>query len=302
MKDRKRVWWVVLLVVAAALAILAGYYLGKDKGTDKKDVILEDKEIPMQTEEIPLIEKEIVPEEEAAEEAVKKAIKEAPQMLETESQISTKKDDCQLMEEQVREFFDYLNKQSYIQQFEEGIDTHERFKILIRKLSATSNLPTPTGEGRNPELMKKNIFFFFRLFKKNNIRLIKEIIKNEEDTLELNFDMFYKWFMLGDQCPNQEGIRPSLDVLYHYAGFFTNTIGGRAYLFRRPTKLRLLISYYCFLIIHETDRLGKNRLGIDIAPEIGPLMKDISINPDLQFQGEYLERLMDVQEYYRDNR
>jgi hypothetical protein len=298
MKTRKHVWWVVLLLVAAALAILAGYYLGKDKGTDKKNVILE-KEAPIQKEKAPLTVKETVPKEEAAEGVAE----EAAEGVELEPQISAKKkDDCVILEEQVHEFFDYLDQQSYIQQLNEGVNTYERYKILIRKLSAPSNFPAPTGEGRNPELIKKNIFFFFRLLRKNDIRMIKEILKNEEDTLEINLDVFYRWLMLGDRCPNQEGIRPSLDVLYHYAGFFTNTIGGRAYLFRRPTKLRLLFSYYCLLIIHETDRLGKNPLGIDIAPEIDPLIKDISINPDLQFQGDYLEHLMDIQEYYRNKR
>jgi len=114
----------------------------------------------------------------------------------------------------------------------------------------------------------------------------------------MNLELFYKCLMLGDRCPDREQIRPPLDVLYKYAGFFLNTIGGRAYLFRRPMGVRLLISYYCLLIIHEADKRGKNSYGIDIVPEIVPLAKEISIFPDFMFQSEYLHRLTKLQNYY----
>ncbi|MBW1799420.1 MAG: hypothetical protein JRJ85_01690, partial [Deltaproteobacteria bacterium] len=99
-----------------------------------------------------------------------------------------------------------------------------------------------------------------------------------------------------------EGIRRSLDVAYQYAGFLLNTIGGRSYLFRRSVEIRLLMSYYCLLIIHEADKKGKNNYGIDIFPLIVSVAKEISLYPDFHFQDEYLQHLSRISDYYLTRR
>ena len=93
-----------------------------------------------------------------------------------------------------------------------------------------------------------------------------------------------------------------MTTLYQYAGFFINTTGGRAYLFRRPSGLRLLVSYYCLLIIHEADKRGMNRCGIDIFPLVEPLKNEIRYYPDFQFQEEYIGQIGKIEEFYRKKR
>ena len=132
--------------------------------------------------------------------------------------------------------------------------------------------------------------------------MIREILTRESDILELNLDMFFQWFMLGARCPDPEKIRPALDVSYLYAGFFLNTIGGRAYLFRRPTLLRVLVSYYSLLIVHEADRKGKNSYGIDIFPLIVPVREELRLFPNLLLKKEYIRELNNLESYYRKKR
>nr|NIR13583.1 hypothetical protein [Desulfobacterales bacterium] len=180
------------------------------------------------------------------------------------------------------------------------MDSYERFKGVMMKLS--SEPPVPAGENMDTLIMTRNIYHFYRLLENEDIRLIREIMRNEADSLELNLDIFYKWLMLGDQCPDPEKTRPSLEVLYQYAGFFLNTIGGRAYLYRRPLNVRLLISYYSLLIVHEADKKGKNSYGIDVFPEITPLAREISLYPDFHFQNEYILQLTQLQNYYLKKR
>jgi hypothetical protein len=108
--------------------------------------------------------------------------------------------------------------------------------------------------------------------------------------------------MLGDRCPDPEEVRPSLDVLYYYAGFFLNTIGGRAYLFRRALGVRLLCSYYSLLIVHEADKQGKNSYGIDIFPFIAPLGKEILLYPNFHFTNDYILKLNELEKYYIQRR
>ena len=162
--------------------------------------------------------------------------------------------------------------------------------------------PIPAGEGIDTKIMTKNIFHFFRVLGKKDLRLLREIIRNEADTVEINLELFYRWFTLTEQCPELEEKRPSLDVLYQYAGFLLNTIGGRAYLYRRPLGLRLLVSYYCLLIINDADKKGRNTYGIDIYPLIAPVMEEMRVYPDFLFQNEYILGLENLSNYYAARR
>ena len=162
--------------------------------------------------------------------------------------------------------------------------------------------PIPAGESADSTVLNSNIYHLFRVLDRKDIRLIREVIANESETLEMNVELFYRWLTLGERCPDPEGIRPSQEALYHYAGFFLNTIGGRSYLFRRPLRLRLLGTYYSLLIVHEADKEGRNLYGIDPFPHIAPLAKEIALYPSFRFQGTYLEKLEELEKYYLQRR
>jgi hypothetical protein len=97
-------------------------------------------------------------------------------------------------------------------------------------------------------------------------------------------------------------VRPSRDVLYQYAGFFLNTTGGMAYLFRRPGDVRLPFMYYCLLVVHEADKEGINTYGIDIFPKIARMKKEVNRYSDLQLYGDYVKQLNQIEDYYRESR
>lgn len=207
---------------------------------------------------------------------------------------------CSRTETTLEEFFRYLDSQPYVQDMGLKTDTHTRFKETLKKLSASP--PVPSGEGSDPEIITRNIYHFFRVLNSKDLRLIREALSNERDTLEIELEMFYKWLMLYDKCSDPEGLRPPMEVLYNYAGFFINTTGGQAYLFRRPSALRLLVTYYSFLIIHDADKTGKNTYGIDIAPHIVSLRGEIIRYPDLKFHQRYIDQLNLIESYYKQKR
>ena len=204
------------------------------------------------------------------------------------------------IEAEVKEFFLVLNNKSYINQIDPEMDTYQEFIRIIKKVS--EDPPVPAGEGLDPRLMAKNIFYFFRVLDDTDLRLIQDIINHEGDTLELNLKIFYKWLMLGDQCPDPDKIRPSFKVAYAISGFFINTIGGKAYLFRRSPQLRQLVNYYALLILHEADKRGENVDGIDILPDLRLLIEEMGTNTNLRLQPEYTDRLKALLEYYEDER
>ena len=287
-KENERIWWCLALLLVAGAALLAGYFIGTGKGREEKKA--------SEITKIADIKKDAAkPEHEPPPETEISLTEETRKAASPYQEAS-----CSQIENDAVEFFKYLDNKNYTQHLESGIDTYDRFKTIIRKLS--SSPPIPAGEGIDFRIMYRNIFHFFRMLEKNDLRLIREVMTNEADSLEMNLDLFYNWLMMEGQCPDREGIRPSLDVKYQYAGFLLNTIGGRAYLFRRSLELRLLVSYYCLLIIHEADKRGKNSYGIDIFPIITEVKDEISIYPDFYFQKEYIDRLNLLERYYLEKR
>lgn len=222
----------------------------------------------------------------------------APQkrLGEVQSKAMRVEDECQKMERDIEEFFTYLDKRDYVRELRIGEGTFKYFTKIIRALSL--DLPIPAGEGFNYDMIIKNIYHFYRILDLKDLKLIKLILKNETDTMEINLALFYKWLMSNDECGQKEGIPPTLDTLYRYAGFLVNSIGGRAYLFRRETRLRLLLYYYSLLIIHEADNKKMNSFGVDITPFLEPLAEEIENYQFLYFRKEYAGKLINLRNYY----
>jgi len=285
-KTKGRLWMRISMVLIAVVAGLAGYFLGFEQSHQENEKRLSEKE----RESAHQAQKQVQKSDQAPIFAAE--IKQ-PQSMEPQEY-------CAKMENDIRDFFKYLDKKNYIQHLNERMDTYAEFKRILKQLS--SNLPIPAGEGIDSLVMTKNIFYIFRILSKTDIRLVKEIIINESETMELNLEIFYRWLLLGNQCPDPDEMRPSFDVLYQYAGFFLNTIGGRAYLSRRPMALRMLLSYYSLLIVHEADRKGRNTYGIDLFPYIAPLLTEMAIYPDLKLKKEYIQKLNQMESYYLQKR
>ena len=222
----------------------------------------------------------------------------APQerLEEVESKAMKVEDECQKMENDLQEFFTYLDTKDYIKELKIEEGTFNHFRKIIRALS--SNPPIPAGEGLNYDMIISNIYHFYRALELKDLELIKLILKNEADTMEINLALFYKWLMSNDKCGQKEGIPPTLNTLYRYAGFLINSIGGRSYLFRRETRLRLLLYYYSLLIIHEADKKKMNNFGVDITPFLEPLAEEIENYKFLYFRKEYAGKLINLKDFY----
>jgi len=290
-KKKKHVQWIILVFVLGIMA--AGlyfyfYHLKKDEtpATVARSAF---------REKLPLIAEEEPPP--AVEETSEEASDDQKIM---EPVVADQKDPCLEVEALVKDFFLFLNNQAYIQQISPERDTFETFVRIIKKLSRDP--PSPAGEGLDPRQMVKNIFYFFRVLDDTEIRIIKEITRHEAETLEMNLAVFYQWLLPVAPCPDPDNIRPSFSLVYAFSGFFTNTIGGRSYLFRRSPLLRQLVTYYALLSIHEADKRGENTHGLDILPEIRSLARAMEINPDLRLKQIYLEYLETLLVYYQDRR
>jgi hypothetical protein len=283
----------LLLLIVALIAggLLVLYFNFRDKEAERKPAFQQEG-----PEELKEIKEAPVTVKEPTTMAPQEKLEEILGEKEVEGQAMTLEDECQKIEKDLRSFFTYLEKKDYIRELGLEEDLFSHFQGIIRTLSLDP--PLPAGEGFSYDIVIQNIYYFYRILGLKDLKLIKSIADNEADAMEVNLALFYKWLMSGERCGTKDGLPPKLDILYRYAGYLINSIGGRAYLFRRETRLRLLLQYYCILIIHEADMRKLNNFGIDITPYLEPLADEMENYQLLYFRREYAGKLIDLKNYY----
>jgi hypothetical protein len=198
----------------------------------------------------------------------------------------------------IGQFFAYLDEKDYIKAY--GLDkgTLQLFQSMADRLAQQP--PTVSAELKDPFLLIRNVAHFYRVLGKRDLLMARDVIVNEAEIAEPVGAIFFEWSL--PEGPPQEGIegRPSLSTLYEYAGFFLNSVGGRSYLLRRDSRIRILTTYYCVLIVDRANREEANRHGIDIRPHIASVAEEIRNQRGLVYQKEYLDTLAGLQEKYAD--
>lgn len=239
-------------------------------------------------EELALYKETLIPEEKLTEVFGEEATLMSPERENT---------DCEDLERQILSFFTYLDRKDYIilQKAEHG--TYNLFKQMVKQLSET--LPIVTGETRDIISLLHNMAHFYRVLGNKRIELIKEIFKNENNIFESIMATFFSFYTSDKCCKEELQGCPSLGLLYEYAGFFMNTMAGRSYLLRRDSKIRILTTYYCVLILDKANEEILNHNGIDIRPHIDLSINDISNQKNLIYRKQYLTKLQSLKEKYK---
>jgi hypothetical protein len=204
--------------------------------------------------------------------------------------------DCEHVETQLESFFNYLDSQSYM------ADRHIKggsagfFRECAARLLADP--PVNIAEMQDMFRLVKNVTHFYRVLGKERLLLAKDIMAAEDRVLEPAMGLLYARII---ECkrPLPGGDAPlSIDRAYDYAGYFLNTLGGRSYLLRRDSKLRMLVNYYSILIVDRANDEKFNRYGIDLRPYIDYLFYDISNQKGLAYRERYLTRLTALRDKY----
>lgn len=198
----------------------------------------------------------------------------------------------------VKEFYRYLDRQEYIQEFSIEPDSQSYFTALIQKL--LDNPPIVSGETNDLFTILQNTAHFFRILGNENIKILKTILSNENERFETVLAQFYN-VVNEPRCAKENfDLRIPDNALYEYAGFFLNTMGGRLYLFRRDSVSRMVISYYSILLIDKANKAAANTHGIEIATTIDLLIDEMeATSKNLKLRDDYLATLYVLQEEYQ---
>jgi len=204
--------------------------------------------------------------------------------------------DCAKVEGQLRSFFNYLDGRSYFANRDIEDGSAGFFRQSARLLLA--NPPINIAEMQDMLRLVKNVTHFYRVLGKDALMLSRDILVSEDRVLEPAMAVFYAWIVeCGRPLPGDEKPLP-MERLYDYAGYFLNTLGGRSYLLRRESKVRMLVSYYAILVVDRANDEKFNRYGIDVRPYIDYLFYDISNQKGLAYRERYLTRLTALRDKY----
>lgn len=204
--------------------------------------------------------------------------------------------DCSKVEEQMESFFNYLDSRDYIS----SRDLEGGSAAFLQRCVAASMADPPINIAEMQNLLRlvKNVTHFYRVLGKERLTVLKEILTTEERVLEPAMAVFYAHIVECRQ-PLPGDDRPlSLERIYDYAGYFLNTLGGRSYLLRRESRIRMLVNYYAILIVDRANDEKFNRYGIDVRPYIDFLFYDISNQRGLTYRERYLTRLKALRDKY----
>lgn len=201
---------------------------------------------------------------------------------------------CARLARELHDFSRQVEQEDYLPQF--GLTTPLQAHLITLAERLLVNPPVVTRETDDLYTVLKNTAHFYRVLGKDNLRLLKMILEREGDRIEEMAARLYLWFTAEGCQEELLPFSPPLAGIYDYAGFFLNTLGGRAYLFRRDARTRLLVTYYAVLIVDRANGLGINRHGIDIGPIIPQLIQEIESSNHLRDKEGYLERLYRLQE------
>ena len=298
---------ILLLVILAGAGI---YFIGKPQQQndssstpDKPSIVAE--QIPAQDEPTPTVRP--APLETTAPDTQPQAPEEiqrieepgitGPVMPGQTAQQNTIENECELLGNQLYNFFIHIDSEEYMKSFALEEPSQAYFTRLAYKL--LDNPPIISRESDDLYTILKNMAHFFRVIGKNNIIIIKTILDRERDKIEDVASELYQWIIIGDCRNDRFEFASNLDKAYEYAGFFLNTLGGQAYLFRRESNKRLLAKYYCIMVIDRANAKIVNRHGIDIIPPLDSLVKEMELSETLIYREQYLRILHSLQDKYQ---
>jgi len=196
--------------------------------------------------------------------------------------------DFEDLEQDMIRFCRNLDEREYIKAHRLPEGTYRQLVKILNDLAAYP--PIVAGEAADPAKLRLNQEHFLRVIGKDNIALLLDILASETEMMESTAEMLFDWLTRGIDARNPE-IRMTQKELYEYAAFFLTTLSGKAYLWRRDSKTRILATYYSLLVVDRANRERTNRHNVDIRPVAARLMDDVVNYRHLSYRGQYVKKL-----------
>ncbi len=204
-----------------------------------------------------------------------------PQDLESPS-------DCAKVVADLRALAGRLDRRDYVREWElpDGV-----YGLLTGSaLDLADKRPQVVGELTRLDTVLANVSHGYLVLGRQRLERILRLIREEPDMLEPMAMALFRWLRVRDRCGDPVDRGPGVHAQYDYAAFALNSLGGQAYLRRRPAKIEALAGFYALLILDRSIEDGYNPYGLDPGREI-VRYKQMLAGQDLLFASRYRELL-----------
>jgi hypothetical protein len=158
--------------------------------------------------------------------------------------------------------------------------------------------PRLRSELRSYESMLSNVFHLFRTLGRPRLELMRDIARDEGQHAEPMAMAIYRWLVSREACARSGSTPITTAPLYDYSTFLFQTMGGQAYLRRRPPEIETLTAFYALLLLDRAMELDHNPHGVDPRAEILRTRKLIEAQP-LVFGDRYLAVLDGMEQRWK---
>ncbi len=155
------------------------------------------------------------------------------------------------------------------------------------------NRPVVTGELRRFDLLLGNVSHLYLTLGRSRVDRILTLVRREPDMVEPLALQFFRWLQVRGQCARPEDRAPSFRAQYEYAAFFLHTLGGQAYLRRRPARWEALGGFYAVWILDRAIREKRNLYGFLIGKDL-ERYRQMPAGRELVFADRYRQVLDEI--------
>lgn len=197
--------------------------------------------------------------------------------------------DCEQVERDLERLCVYLDARPELREIADGYGSCDLLRQTADLLAGRP--PSVSSELRSYETMLSNIFHLSRVVGRKTLRYPTQLLASQQELAEPLALAVYRWMISREQCLETTPLDG--DVLYAYAGFLFQTMGGQAYLRRRMPQVEGLTCFYALQVIDSAQQRGYNPDGIDPRKEIVRCSELLAEQP-LAFHTEYLAALEEM--------
>lgn len=199
--------------------------------------------------------------------------------------------DCEAVQEDLLAICWVLDSRAYVRARGPAGGSFALLEKAVEDLA--SHPPVASGESLTSETVLANAFHLFRNLGSSRMDLMRDILSREEGLAEPGSMALYRWLVTREQCAGERVLITSR-VLYDYAAYLLNTLGGQGYLRRRSPKLAGLSMFYALLILDQGIQKGIDPYGVDIRPHI-IICRGLIGSQELVFRDQYLSALQEME-------
>ncbi len=159
--------------------------------------------------------------------------------------------------------------------------------------------PADTSGSKDPDALAHGVAHLYRVLGEERLARLLTLVRSEPEMAEPMAMALYRWTAARERCGPGVPAPMALRAQYDYAAYFVRSVGGQAYLRRRPPRLEALASLYAVLTLDAAISAGHDPLGIDLRPEIERARALVS-GSDLLFRSRYLDVLGGIDRRWRE--